>query len=59
MEILNVKASFKIGEDHRLDENNEDYLFYSFIDIFQRFSTGYIYISLVRPHHRKCEFVTF
>jgi hypothetical protein len=29
MEILNVKASFKIEEDHRLDENNGDYLFYS------------------------------
>ena len=37
MEILNVKASFKIGEDHRLDENNEDYLFYSarFVNIFR------------------------
>jgi TATA-box binding protein (TBP) (component of TFIID and TFIIIB) len=29
MEILNVKASFKIQEDHKLDENNADYLFYS------------------------------
>ena len=29
MEILNVKASFKIEEDHKLDENNGDYLFYS------------------------------
>jgi hypothetical protein len=29
MEILNVKASFKIEEDHKLDENNADYLFYS------------------------------
>jgi TATA-box binding protein (TBP) (component of TFIID and TFIIIB) len=37
MEILNVKASFKIGEDHRLDENNEDYLFYSagFVNILK------------------------
>ena len=29
MKILNVKASFKIGEDHKLDENSADYLFYS------------------------------
>ena len=29
MENLNVKASLKIGEDHRLDENNGGYLFYS------------------------------
>ena len=29
MKILNVKASFEIREDHMLEENTGDYLFYS------------------------------